>query len=212
MDTMTNASAFQDFFEPRLLTCPRVTVGQSQYKFVEDFVSRLWKDKIDEYPWDAKNIIERNIIGRLCEYAFLSAFRKEAYFDDSIGKSTDYTTPDLWHSPRHKKQLPNPLIPSDIKSSRFGNTPLVEKQLKSVVVNGVRHQCPNIICVSDYKTVWFLGIASPTILKTHSTVALIKNAKNDRKTAFYGADKLVAIPPTWDELRKTCEGLLEKST
>lgn len=212
MGTMTNTDAFGTYFEPRMLTCPRVTVSPQQYKFVEDFVARLWARKIKEYPWDAKNIIERNIIGRLCEYAFLSAYRQEAYFDDSIGQSTSYTTPDLWHSPPHKKKLPDPLIPTDVKGSRFGNTPLIEKQLKSVVIDGVRYLCPDVICVSDYKSVWILGIASPTVLKTCSSVDLIKNANNSRKTAFYGADKLVPVPKTWDELREVCKGLLEKET
>jgi len=212
MGHMTNDSAFEDFFEPRMMTCPKVSLTDPQIKLVRDFVARLWQSKIAEYPWDAENIIDRNVIGRLCEYALLAIYRKEAYFDDSIGKSTNYTTPDLWQSPRHKRQLPDPRIPADVKGSRFGNTPLIEKELKSVVIDGVRHLCPNIICVSDFRNVWFLGIASPKVLKECSSTSLIKNANNGKKTAFYGADKLVPVPKTWEELQAVCTNLLEKGS
>lgn len=206
---MTNESAFQRFFEPRMASCPKFELTDSQIETVRKFVARLWQRKIDEYPWDAKNIIERNMIGRLCEYGCLSYYGKSDYFDDSIGNSKDYHFPDLWNSPRNKKQLPDPRIPADIKGSRLRNTPLVQDR-KIINLDGVRCLYPIVICVSDFKSVWILGIASPEVVYKYSSETLIKNANNKEKTAFYGADKLIDVPSTWDELREVCKSLVTK--
>ena len=211
---MTNESVFSQFFEPRMSKCPKVRLTDQQMKFVHDFVARLWQRKIQEYPQDAKNIIERNIIGRMCEYAVLGGYGKTEYFDDSIGYSTEYETPDFWLTPKHKRHLPHPYIPVDVKGSNAAhrNTPLVEKQLKMIEINGCRYNCPDLMCLGNSTTgeVWMLGIASPEILKTHCTTSLIKNANNSKKTAFFGGDKLIDVPKTWDELRTLCTSLLVK--
>ena len=206
---MTNESAFERFFEPRMETCKRIDLTEPQIESVRKFVARLWQRKIDEYPWDAKNIIERNMIGRLCEYGCLAHYGKPEYFDDSIGNSKDYHFPDLWNSPRNKTQLPDPRIPADIKGSRLMNTPLVQDR-KIIELEGVRCVYPLIICVSDFKSVWILGIASPEVVYKYSSETLIKNANNKDKTAFYGADKLIDAPNTWNELREVCKSLVIK--
>lgn len=209
MTIMTNESAFARFFEPRMATCPKITLDEEQIKIVQDFVAQKWKRKIQEYPHDAKNIIERNIIGHLCEFGLLTYFGKAEYFDDSIGDSWDYHYPDLWNSPKNKQYLSSPKIPADIKGSRLKNTPLVQDH-KVIVLDGVKCLYPIVICVSDYKTVWILGIASPEVVYKYSSETLIKNANNPDKTAFYGADKLIDIPKTWDELRTACKSLVTK--
>ena len=209
-----NETMFERNFRPRMEKCPKVTLTEQQMKFVRDFVARLYKRKIDEYPWDAKNIIDRNVIGRMCEYGFLGGYGKADYFDDSFGHSTEYDAPDLWQSPKHKRHLPDPRIPVDIKGANVErrNTPLIEKEQKVVAINGIRYRCPEVICLGDLVSgeVWILGIASPEVLTTYSSESLIKNANNNKKTAFFGADKLVDIPKTWEELRTVCNSLLAK--
>lgn len=190
-------------------TSVRIDIAPDTMEHLRDFVARKWQQKIKEYPQDARQIVDRNIIGATGEYAVLKHYGKVEYLDTSIGNSWDYQDPDLWKSPKNKPTLPDPKIPADIKTCKIGNVPLVKRGHITVNLDGVRCQCPNIICVSDFKSVWILGIASPTILKTCVDDSLIKSARNPAKTAFYGADQLETLPETWDGLRDACDKLKE---
>lgn len=206
---MSNDEAFLKFFGPRMKTAPKISVPEDNMVEMREFVARKWQRKIQEYPQDSKNIIDRNVIGVLGEYAVLSYYGKTEYLDTSIGDSREYQDPDLWKSPKNKVHLTDPKVPVDIKTSRIGNVPLVKKGHKTVVLDGIRCQCPNIICVSNFKEVWLLGIASPQTLRKFVNDALIKNANNPDKTAFYGGDQLEDLPTTWEELRDKCKALVE---
>ena len=207
---MSNEDAFLKFFGPRMKTAPKITVPSDQMEIMRKFTEQKWKRKIQEYPQDARNIVDRNVIGILGEYAVLAHYGKTEYLDTSIGDSREYQAPDLWDTPKNKPTLPNPRIPVDVKTSRIGNVPLVKRGHKTVVLDNVTCQCPNIICVSNFKDVWLLGIASPTTLRKFVNDALIKNANNPDKTAFYGGDQLEDMPKTWEELRERCKALVEK--
>jgi len=215
MIPFSNEEAFARFFEPRMTTSPKVVLDSSQMKIVRDFVALVHQRKIREYPSDAKQIVDRHVIGKMCEYGVLGGYNKTEYFDDSIGDSWDYNTPDLWKSPVHKTHLPDLRIPAEIKSCnlRSRNVPLVEKSPIKITIDGSRYTCPYIICIGDHitGTVWIIGIASPDVLIQNSHISLIKNAKNDRKTAFYGADKLIPVPKTLDELREVCKSMMKKA-
>ncbi len=206
---MNNEDAFIKYFGPRMRTSVKVEVPMEKMEGLREFVARKWQRKIKEYPQDARQIVDRNIIGILGEYAVLQHYGKTEYLDTTVGDSWEYQDPDLWKSPKDKVRLPDPKIPVDIKTCRIGNVPLIKRGHITVTLDGVRCQCPNIICVSDFKNVWILGVASPSILRTYVDDALIKSANNPDKTAFFGADYLEPLPKTWDELRDVCNKLKE---
>lgn len=194
--------------------CPRVRIPDQSVQPLWEFALKKARRKSGEYgDRDGRQMATRFLCGIYGEFGALVYYGKQEYFDDSIGSSWNYTQPDWWNSPPNKKHLPDPCIPVELKTSYRGNVPLVKKKEKSFKCDidgckGQRYYCPNLICVVEQQTVWLLGLASPAVLAEYVDDALIINAKNWEKTGFYGADHLIGIPPSWDELRAVCGDLI----
>lgn len=200
---------FGQFFQPQMEISPRITLTDEMKEIARKFVKVKWRRKIAEYPHDAEQIIERNISGAYGEIVLYYVYGKPEYFDNSIGESLDYNTPDMWESPKNKKHLPNLRIPADIKTTQYGNVPLISRNIPNKL-DGISYYCPNIICVTNFESVWILGIASPSVLREYSDTNLIINADNPKKTGFFGGDHLIRVPSTIQELKEICDNLKER--
>jgi hypothetical protein len=61
-----------------------------------------------------------------------------------------------------------------------------------------------MIGITDQKSVWFLGVASPKILESFVDDNLVMIAENTSKTGFWGVNKLENLPSDWDVFKKLC--------
>lgn len=188
MDYCTNNSLF-------------VELTDDDLKFLQNFSDKKSKAKTIEWKgFDDKNRAKRELTGACIEYGILKFFGREKDFDDSIvAESYKKNYPDL---------LPFGVV-CDVKGSYINNVPLVFKRSRSYVCHvgnhkGRRYRCANVLGITNQRTVWILGIASPRILEEYVDDNLIIISKNSSKTGFYGADKLVDIPRKWDDFKHVC--------
>lgn len=200
-----NRFVFENYFKPRMESCKNkqtvIELSQGDLKFIENFVEKKVKAKTKEWKGkDDKNRTKRETTGSLIEFGLLKLFGKQKKFDDSIV--------DASYKRNHPDLLPLGVI-CDIKGSSIQNVPLVFKSNRTYVCNfgnykGRRYRCANIIGITNQKTVWLLGIASPRILEEYVDDNLIMIADNTTKTGFYGANQLEDIPLDWDEFKSVC--------
>lgn len=203
---------FDTFYRPRMKLCEElgriVTLTESDLKFLSEFTENVVKEKCGKgFGFDNDNREKREMTGSCCEYGILKYFNKEHLFDNSIVENPkERNYPDLF-----------PLrIYCDVKGCSFDSVPLVFRESRSYICpsgkhKGKKYKCSNVICVTDNKKVWLLGIASCDILKQYSDNNLIKNVDNITKTGFYGVDKLDMLPDTWEEFGMVCEKYIVKN-
>ncbi len=200
-----NRFVFQNYFVPRMELCKQkkfyLELDNKDLKFIKDFAERKQIAKAKEWRGvDNINRSKREMTGACIEYGLLKFFGKQDLFDDSIvDKSYKRNHPDL---------LPNGIM-CDIKGSSINNVPLVFKNTRTYTCNvgnyvGKRYRCANLIGITDQKSVWFLGIASPKVLEDYVDDNLIMMAENTTKTGFFGVDKLEELPLNWDEFKTMC--------
>jgi hypothetical protein len=200
-----NRYIFENYFKPRMELCKEkqtlIELNQEDLSFLESFAEKKVKAKTKEWRGvDDKNRSKREMTGACIEYGLLKFFGKQNQFDDSIvDQSSKRNHPDL---------LPLGII-CDVKGSSMHNVPLVFKSSRTYVCNvgnykGRRYRCSNIIGITDQKSVWLLGIASPRVLEEYTDDNLIMIAENTTKTGFYGVDKLEDLPKEWNEFKKLC--------
>lgn len=200
-----NRYVFEKCFRPRMDCCTDkqtiIHLSNKDLNFLENFSEKKSKAKNKEWRGvDNKNRSKREMTGACIEYGLLKLFGKEDKFDDSIVSSSQKRN--------HPDLLPLGII-CDIKGSSVNNVPLVFKSHRTYVCNmerykGQRYRCANVIGITDQKTVWLLGIASPKVLEKYVDDNLIMIAENTTKTGFYGVDKLEDIPLDWSEFKKLC--------
>jgi hypothetical protein len=204
--SQTNRVIFNHFvtenlIQPRLLSQNIVELSPSDLKNIENFALR--KAKAKDIEWngvDASKRVKREMTGATVEYALLKKYGRESYFDNSIvARSSKKNYPDL---------LPLGAC-CDVKGSSVNNVPLIFKTSRSYVCDvgvnaGKRYKCPNVIGVTDTENVWILGLATPTVLEQYSDENLIIIAENTTKTGFFGFDKLIDLPHTWESFVKLC--------
>jgi hypothetical protein len=200
-----NRYVFQNLFIPRMAACKNkntlLELSSQDLKFLTNFAERKVKAKTKEWRgFDDKNRSKREMTGACIEYGVLKLFGKEKEFDDSIV--------DASYKRNHPDLLPLGIV-CDVKGSSVNNVPLVFKQCRTYICNfdkykGKRYRCSNIIGITDQKSVWLLGIASPRVLEEYVDDNLIMMAENTTKTGFYGVDQLEDIPLNWDEFKKVC--------
>lgn len=200
-----NRYVFKNYFQQKMDECKLkntlIELSEKDLKFIEDFVNRKIKAKNKEWNgFDNKNRSKREMTGACIEYGLLKLFGKENSFDDSIV--------DASYKRNHPDLLPLGIM-CDVKGSSVGNVPLVFKNTRTYTCNfenykGRKYRCSNIIGITDKKTVWLLGIASPKILEEYVDDNLIMFSENTSKTGFYGSDKLVDIPLDWSEFKNLC--------
>lgn len=200
-----NRYVFEKIYRPKMDECVSknlcIQLSDKDLGYIKDFSKNKTEAKRVEWKgFDDKNRSKREMTGACIEYALLKYFNREDKFDDSIVKfSSKKNYPDL---------LPLGIL-CDIKGSSVNNVPLVFKTSRAYICksgkhSGKRYRCSNIIGITDHKSVWLLGIASPDILENYVDNNLIIISENTTKTGFYGADKLVDIPKDWKSFKKLC--------
>ena len=196
-----NRFVFQNYFLPRMNNCLKLRLSIEDLKYLEDFSERKVKAKNKEWKgFDDKNRAKREMTGACIEYGVLKFFGKEKQFDDSIVSDS--------YKRNHPDLLPLGII-CDVKGSSVHNVPLVFKDTRTYTCNlgsykGRRYRCANIIGITDQKTVWLLGVASPRVLEQYVDDNLIMVAMNTSKTGFYGVDQLEDLPTDWDDFKSMC--------
>lgn len=200
-----NRFVFNNYFLPKMSECENkgtlLKLTERDLKLITDFSERKVKEKTKEWCGvDDKNRIKREMTGACIEYAVLKLFGRESDFDDSVV--------DQSYKRNHPDLLPLGIL-CDVKGSSINNVPLVFKQSRTYVCNfekyrGRRYRCSNIIGITDQKSIWLLGIASPRVLEEYVDDNLIMIAENTTKTGFYGVNYLEDVPLNWKDFKKLC--------
>ena len=142
---------------------------------IENWVTKIVRAKMREevHRYDGSREHKRWKTGRMGEVALEILFKKK-FTDWSIGSSNQYSYADL-------KDLG---VNVGVKTVEYGSFPLVHK---------ISHR-PEIICVLYGNKVYVMGLATVDVLNTYSDQKYVKTASAlDRKTGFYGFDKLIPI-------------------
>jgi len=198
-----NRFVFKNIFKPAIDNCKVIIeLTELELAFIENFI----KDKVvvkqqESNGFDNKHRLKRELTGACIEFALLKYFKKQTEFDDSIVKSSK------------KKNYPDLLplgILCDVKGSIINNVPLVFKDKRSYTYQdgknkGKQYKCCNLIGITNHKTVWILGIATPEILKEYVDDNLIMFSENTSKTGFYGVNQLIQLPKKWNDFKKICK-------
>ena len=200
-----NRYVFQNYFIPRMESCKDkntiIKLTEKDLCFLKDFSERKVKAKSKEWKgMDDKSRSKREMTGACIEYGLLKFYNQESKFDDSIvAESYKRNHPDL---------LPLGIV-CDIKGSSIQNVPLVFKNTRTYTCNlgsyiGRKYRCSNVIGITDQKSVWLLGIASPRVLEEYVDDNLVMIAENTSKTGFFGVDQLDDLPLKWSEFKTMC--------
>ena len=142
---------------------------------IDNFVQKVIRVKLKEnvHQYDGRKEPKRWKTGRMGECALEILFKRK-FADWQIGKSEDFSYADL-------KDLG---VNIGIKTVDYGSFPLVHKHSRRA----------EIICVTYGNKVYVLGLATPDVLNTYSDPKYVHNPDaRDRKTGFYGFDKLIPI-------------------
>lgn len=166
-----------EFFNKQFNNCKPVCilVPYETREKIQQFVDRVIKAKQREkvHQFDGKKEPKRWRTGRMGECALEILFKKQ-FADWNIGHSERFAYADL-------KDLGFDI---GIKTVDYGSFPLVHKHSKRA----------EIICVTYGNKVYILGLATPDVLNTYSDIKYVHNPDaRDRKTGFYGFDKLIPI-------------------
>ena len=199
-----NESVYENEFKPRLKLSEKnkwvMVLDSKELTRLRKFCEKKVKAKNQEsHGYDDENRIKREMTGACVEFAARKFYGISEDFDDSITFNS------------FEKDFPDflPYAFCGVKGSYIGQVPLVKKihksyicQLTDSVFKGVKFRCADIMGITDHKTVWLLGIASPEILNTYVDDNLFITDSNGSKTGFYGASKLIDIPDTIENLQK----------
>jgi hypothetical protein len=151
--------------------------------FVQKVIIAKSKEKVHQH--DGRREPKRWKTGRMGECALEILFKKK-FADWEIGHSDKFSYADL-------KDLG---VDIGIKTVDYGSFPLVHKHSKRA----------EIICVTYGNRVYVLGLATPDILNTYSDQKYVRDANAlDRKTGFYGFDKLIPIHSYEDLMEHACK-------
>ena len=166
-----------DFFNKQFNKCQSVCilVPYEIREKIQQFVDRVIRVKQKEkvHQFDGKKEPKRWRTGRMGECALEILFKKK-FADWNIGNSEKFAYADL-------KDLG---VNIGIKTVDYGSFPLVHKHSRRA----------EIICVTYGNKVYILGLATPDVLNTYSDPKYVHNPDaKDRKTGFYGFDKLIPI-------------------
>ena len=177
-------------FEQQFAKCHPVCIKLSSgdRNRIENWVNKIIQEKMKEkvHQYDGSKESKRWKTGRMGEVALEILFNKK-FADWTIGKSENYAYADL-------KDLG---VDVGVKTVDYGSFPLVHKHSRR----------PEIICVTYGDKVYILGLATPDVLNTYSDHKYVKTASAlDRKTGFYGFDKLIPIR-SLAELKKVVANL-----
>lgn len=200
-----NRYVFDNDFKPKMESCQNkkqyVELSSEDLEKINTFAALKVNAKTKEWRGvDDKNRIKRETTGACIEYGLLKLFKKEDQFDNSVvDKSYKKNHPDL---------LPLGVL-CDIKGSSMNNVPLVFKENRTYTCNigrykGKKYRCSNVIGITDHKSVWILGIASPKILQECVDDNLIIMSENTTKTGFHGVRQLEDIPLEWEHFKQLC--------
>ena len=166
-----------EFFNEQFNNCDSVCiyVPRKIRDKINDFVEHVLVAKSREtvHQIDGHKERKRWRTGRMGECALELLFKRK-FADWQIGNSERFSYADL-------KDLG---VDIGIKTVDYGSFPLVHKHSRRA----------EIICVKKGNEVYILGLATPDILNTYSDVKYVHNPDaRDRKTGFYGFDKLIPI-------------------
>lgn len=164
-------------FEKQFRKCNPVCIQLSpgERNRIDNWVKKIIKEKMKElvHKNDGSREQKRWKTGRMGEVALEILFKKK-FTDWTIGESEHYAYADL-------KDLG---VDVGVKTVDYGSFPLVHKHSRR----------SEIICVTYGDKVYVLGLATPDVLNTYSDQKYVKTASaKDRKTGFYGFDKLIPI-------------------
>jgi hypothetical protein len=164
-------------FEKQFNKCDSVCISipSGDITRIENWVKKIVNVKMQEqvHKLDGTKEHKRWRTGRMGEVALEILFNKK-FTDWSIGRSDKYAYADL-------KDLG---VDVGVKTVEYGSFPLVHK---------VSHR-PEIICVLYGNKVYVMGLATVDVLNTYSNQDYVRtDSARDRKTGFYGFDKLIPI-------------------
>jgi hypothetical protein len=165
------------FFNQQFNSCNSVCIliPYEKREEISNFVDKVVKVKSGEslHKHDGHKENKRWETGRMGECALEILFDKK-FVDWNIGKSEDFSYADL-------KDLG---VNIGIKTVDYGSFPLVHKHSKRA----------EIICVTYGNKVYVLGLATADVLNKYNHSKYVRNPDaRDRKTGFYGFDKLIPI-------------------
>ena len=169
---------FDEYVAPLVQNWYRVELQREDLEKVQNFsrAKAAEKEKENLYQKDPHNIVKRARTGQLGEVA-VEKLIQVAFVDYRIGKSSEFNTFDI------------PVYGIGVKAVEWGKFPLVQK----------KNSYPQIICVLGKATesgpvvVYVCGVATPTLLNTKSTEALVLDEdlrKRQAKVGFYGFAEL----------------------
>jgi len=166
---------------------PVVTLSQDKIYKVSEFIARLAVEKQKEsvHQIDGRAHTKRFFTGFACEAALEQLFGVD-FMDTTVGQSEKYRGSDL-------KSLG---LDIGVKGVKY-------EYDKFHTIN-INIRTPQVICFlsADNKRVMVMGLASVKVLREHMDTNLVMDrSMADRKTGFYGYDKLVQFK-TLDELKK----------
>ena len=179
-----------EFFNKQFKNCNSVCilVPYEKREEIDNFVNKVIRVKSREkvHQHDGRKEPKRWKTGRMGECALEILFKRK-FADWNIGKSEDFSYADL-------KDLG---VDMGIKTVDYGSFPLVHKHSKRA----------EIICVTYGNKVYVLGLATPDVLNKYSDPKYVHNPEaRDRKTGFYGFDKLIPIH-SYEDLMKVAKEL-----
>lgn len=177
-------------FEQQFAKCNPICIQLSagDCNRIDNWVKKIIDEKMKEdvHQRDGSNELKRWRTGRMGEVALEILFNKK-FTDWTIGKSENYAYADL-------KDIG---VDVGVKTVDYGSFPLVHKHSRRA----------EIICVTRGNKVYVMGLATQDVLNTYSDPKYVKTASaRDRKTGFYGFDKLIPIR-TLAELKKVISDL-----
>lgn len=140
-----------------------------------DFVNRVLPEKTKEqdYQLDGRKKQKRSFNGHCGELA-VEALLKKSFVDSSVGESWRYRGADL-------KSIG---LNVGVKTSSFGNFPIVHKQ----------STIPEIIVIRDNHYFYICGVATPDVLNQYQDDDYIIDSKlraRNVKSGFYGFSHLI---------------------
>lgn len=157
---------------------------------VESIINAKRKER--HHQIDRHKQVKRWTTGLLSEIA-VGFYLKENFSDLTTGNSSFYNHSDL-------KKLG---LNVGVKSSNYGNFPLINKHNKN----------PEIIVVKKGDIFFITGVALPNVLNTYQSDDLVKSPfvkKRNVKTGFYGFNYLLPFSDIED--LKIIEKILKKET
>lgn len=169
---------------------PRVRLTDEKVNKVNEFIGRLAKEKQKEevHQRDGAAHAKRFYTGFACEAA-LEQFFGVDFMDTTVGESSKYRASDLLGIG----------LDVGVKGVRYEND-------KFHIIN-ININKPQVICflAPDQRQVVIMGYATVEVLRKYVDTRLVRDRNMaDRKTGFYGYDKLIRFN-SLDELRKLAQ-------